>query len=262
MQPNKRAKLDTALKPLIVEPETIQIRAKKANKRTWSDLSQEVGRSRAAVFRHEYTRNKTAEHLDSLHTHGDFQTIPRSTGPDTYELTKHNVSTKASGKAESFGDLLTNLGSRHTGATNAMRVLKGTHVDWELESSNKNPGPKAATAVTLAAEIGISEFSRGGSHALLNAMSGLYLLKHREFTKAEFADPKVGYRGAGQGGAANLRTLQTKGLGEALHLARLRKVYDSHAVKKGGQPWSGKKNDTGFETWLEHKSKKWLQRMK
>lgn len=259
---SRKRKLDEELQDLLPKAEPSQIRVETADARKWRDLSATAQGARAAAFRHQYDLGGgKVRSVVTLHTHGDFNTNPRKESEDSYELSKHNVSTKTEGGAESFGELVTALGNPFSGATNAMRVLKGTHNNYELWHSKKNAEKRAQAAVTLAAEIGISEFSRGGAPAVLNAMSALYLMKRGRMKMEDFSDPKVGYRGAGSGGAARVRALKSEKASSALHLEDLRKEYDSRAVDKVGKPWSGKRNDKGFSEWLEHKSRKWLQRV-
>lgn len=263
MDSKKRKRLSGNLSGFVLKPETVEIRVQKANPYKWSELSSDVSEKRAAAYKHEFTLSNQKESVTTLHAHGDFLTRPVQTGANTFEMQKHNIATSSVDTgAESLDALVGSFGGRRVGATNAMRVLKGTHTQWQLEAAKSNPVPKAEYATTLAAEIGISEFGRGGSHALLNAMSGLYLMKRKNMTKAQFLDPKTGYVGAGKGGAARLRKLQDKTLDHALHIQRLRSVYNTYAVNKVGKPWSGRKNDDGFSVWLEHKAGRWLQRQK
>ncbi len=263
MNNTHKRKLSEALGPMMIEPEPMQFHVVGADGKKWSNLARDAGISRAAAYRHYYARAGTVQHVTTLHTQGDFLTEPVRIDNNTFQVQKHNTSTRTEEEgAESFDALISRFGTRRQGATNAMRVLKGKHEDFELISEGPNPAARARAAVTLAAEIGVSEFNRGGSYAVLNAMSGLYLMKRHAMTKEEFVDPKIGYRGAGKGGAGRVRKLMASEKPEnALHLDRLRTIYDSHAVHKKGKAWSGKANDAGFRIWLEHKSKKWLQRV-
>ncbi|MDX2298269.1 MAG: hypothetical protein NW204_00935 [Xanthomonadaceae bacterium] len=257
MDRKRKSSFDIGMGAIVKKPKPLEITPKLATGKTWSKLSEKAQKHSATVFKHDFTLGDKDLSITTSHLHNDFQTFVHPMGGG-YQLPKFNVSTSPVGeKARTLDDLVGKFGSRHKGATNTMRVLKGKETAWKLIGTSET---RASRAVELAAEIGISEFSRGGTHALVNAMSGLYLMKHSGMTKEEFLDPKVGYRGAGDGGAGRLRQLQKKGLSEALHIGHLRKHYDTTAVNKPGKAWTGKKSDQGFSDWLEHKVTKWTGR--
>lgn len=257
MDLKRKRSFDLALGPVVKKPKPLEIKTRVATGKSWSDLGEKAQKHSATVFKHDYTLGGKVRSITTSHLHNDFQTFVHPSGGG-YQLPKFNISTSPIGeKARTLDDLVGQFGPQHEGATNTMRVLKGTETKWALMGTSKT---RASRAVELAAEIGVSEFSRGGTHALVNAMSGLYLMKHGGMTKGEFLDPKVGYRGAGDGGASRLRQLQKKGLSEALHIDHLRKHYDATAVNKVGKAWTGQKTDDGFSSWLQHKVTKWTGR--
>ncbi|MBL8511706.1 MAG: hypothetical protein JNM52_08675 [Betaproteobacteria bacterium] len=240
-------------------PERHKITSYKADGVGWRTLSDMALERRAIVFRHDFSVNDKNYFLRTAHAHGDFKTKITQEG-SKYYLSKHNVVTSAIGKrAETLNALVGSFGSAKTGATNTMRILKGTHDKWQMGGTLA----EATRGVELGAEIGVSEYTRGGTLGLLNAMSGLYAMKHGQMSKADFIDPAKGYVGAGLGGAKRLRTLAGTGkVTEALHLGKMKEVYDSHASTKVGKPWSGKSASEGFDIWVRHKIDKWTQREK
>jgi hypothetical protein len=182
------------------------------------------------------------------HTHGEFNKRVRSNSLDT-----HNISTSISGDApRSFPKILDDLGNKH-GASDALRVLKGTHLSVGLESGTP---AKRVAAVELASEIGISEYTRGTTNALFDAAINLYRIKRGNLPKADFADHTKGYTGAGKGGAERLRGLGTPKDVADQYEASLKSIYNKHAAKKPGKAWASK----GYNAWLNHKFAKWTKR--
>jgi len=242
---SKRKLSDAPLSQLKFEVETI-----KAGKETWRDLSQEVVDRRAVVVKHEYFSTKLGQNMSVKfsHTHGEFNKRLRSSSLDT-----HNISTSISGDApRSFPKILDDLGNKH-GASDALRVLKGTHLTRGLQSGTPE---KRIAAVELAHEIGISEYARGTTNALFDAAINLYRIKHGNLAKADFADHTKGYTGAGKGGAERLRALGTPKDVSDQYKSGLKSIYNNHAVKKPGKGWAAK----GYSAWLNHKFAKWTKR--
>lgn len=226
--------------------------ARTVNNDKWHDLSKEAQDGRFTAFRHQFTHGDQARSFDTFHKHGDFNTSLKPTGnADEFGTSTHNVATSSS-TAKSMPKLIGEIGSD---TTNTLRVLRGSHSTKQLEGTLDH----AKNSVELAAEIGISEFSRGGTNAILNATSALYLVKHRKLAPEEFADPNKGFIGSGEGGAQRLRALSTKTPGFALH-STLSEVYQTHGSAKTGKAWSGPVSSENFAKWIEHKATKWTQR--
>jgi hypothetical protein len=253
MNDDRKRKFDAVFAPSTKSMPPVKLTKMKAGSRTWSDLSVSISGLHAVALKHTYQApDGTKESMVTTHAHNDFKTGVHNAGGDL-ELRKHNISTSTPDHgASSLGRLVTDMGG-HKGATDALRVLKGNHTKWFL--SGKTDARRKAS-VEMAAEIGISEYARGGTHALINAASSLYLLKHQEITSSEFVDHNVGYKGAGKGGAGRLRAIS--GMSEALDLTRLQKVFKSHAVKK--DKWKADKTSKGFQKWAQHKVNRWKAR--
>ena len=228
----------------------------KAGNKPWRDLSQEVVDRRAVVIEHEYLSTKLGANrtVKFSHTHGEFNKRVRTNSLDT-----HNISTAISGDApRSFPKILADLGNKH-GASDALRVIKGTHKTKGLQSGTPT---KRIAAVELAHEIGVSEYTRGTTNALFDAAINLYRIKHGNLAKTDFADHTIGYTGAGKGGAARLRALSTPEHVAGQYAISLKGIYTKHAATKVGKPWSGKSAAKGYGIWLQHKFTKWTQREK
>ena len=265
MIPSKKRKLDDDIAATLKVPVAKNVRVANANGKSWQNLSGKVAGERALVLNHEYhlsgqpVNPHTGVHdtyeFKTSHTHGDFKTRVVRQGTQ-YFLQKHNIATSQPDQApQKLDKLIARIGDKRVGATDALRVLKGTHVAKGL--SGGSPGARTG-AVELGTEVGISEYMRGGSLALINATSSLYLMKHGEMKRKQFLDPAVGYKGSGKGGAERLRGM-TKAT-DALDLTRLKSVYTTHAAAKVGKPWSGQSTAKGFDTWVRHKVQKWRGR--
>lgn len=264
MSSNKKRKLDDMLgasnTPLQVP--TFTVPKIKVDNQSWSSLSQNAVDNRALVTKHSYKVEGTNNFgkVKLSHTHGEFN--KKVTG--SYEINTHNISTSDLGSSpQSFPKILDRL-STQSGAIDALRVIKGTHLTKGLTGNTLD---KRRAAVELGAEIGISEYVRGSTVALSDASINLYRMKHGEINKSEFSDPKVGYTGAGKGGAERLRTLSTIGEVFSQYSGSLRTIYDNHASQKPSRPWEtglGKKatNEEKFNAWQFHKFNSWTQREK
>lgn len=249
------AAFEKKLKSSVLDVPKVEAKIVDANGRAWSDLAKIAAENSASIFQHDYSKGLAGkkESILTTHTHGDFGTKIVHSGGE-YVLPKLNISTAAhGGKARSLDALAEDI--KEVGSGDVLRVLKGTHVAKGLKTADAG---KRASAVELAAEIGISEYSRGGTNALRNAASALYSMKHGEMKVSEFVDFDVGYRGAGGGGAERLRKL--KGGSDTLHLERLQAIYLKHAVNKPGKAWTGQNTAQGFEAWLTHKVTSWSKR--
>lgn len=228
----------------------------------WSAISQQVVNNRALVTEHKYMAESSGKFgsVELSHTHGEFN----KRVPSSYSITTHNISTSGLGVSpQSFPKILDRL-STQSGAVDALRVIKGTHLTKGLTGSTVD---KRKAALELGAEIGISEYVRGSTVALSDASINLYRMKHGKLTKTGFSDHTVGYSGAGKGGAERLRNLSTIGDVFSQYTGSLRSIYDSHASQKSSRPWEtglGKKatNEEKFNAWQFHKFKSWTQREK
>jgi hypothetical protein len=232
----------------------------------WSDLSQTVADERASVLKHKYKVAGTTKHgsIELSHTHGEFNKRLKASATGDVEINTHNIATAELGRApRSFPKILESISTKK-GATDALRVLKGTHLTKGLTGSTPE---KRQAAVELGAEIGVSEYTRGASAALTDAAINLYRMKHGKLSKTDFADHEKGYTGAGKGGAERLRALGSIVDVFKPYDASLRSVYDSHASIKAKRPWEatlGPKAtaDEKFDAWRAHKFQKWTQREK
>ncbi len=255
---------------VVSRPPAVAVREQTVTQEKWSDITGKVVKKRALVVHHQYGvagTNLTGQ-VSLAYRHGDFKTniVKASTGG--YEIGKHNVSTSGVGSsARSFPTILGSMQGSGRGATDAMRVLKGTHITKGLTSTTKSA---RRAAVEMAGEIGVSEYSRGSNAALADAMINLYRVKHGNLPKADFADHELGYTGAGDGGAARLRKLGTIDSTFEPYQEPLRQIYDRHAAKKPNRPWEANVDTTGmlpkdaedmhYNAWLVHKVTKWTGR--
>jgi hypothetical protein len=121
----------------------------------------------------------------------------------------------------------------------------------------------AKAAVELAAEIGISEALRA-NNGIPHAMASLYLMKRKKMGLSEFLDPKVGFTGAGTGGAENLRLKSEQVFFREAHREKLEKVFAEHTKNKlstPGKEWAkGVEKSDPFLAWLKHKQASWMKR--
>jgi hypothetical protein len=242
------------------EVPTYEVPELDVKRQPWSELAETVSESRVLVARSKYkiSGRKAFETVDTSHTHGEFnKRIDDDTGIET-----HNVSTSMLGSApRSFPKLLQRM-DRVSGATDTLRVLKGTHLSKGLIGDTQE---KRKAAMEMGTEIGVSEYLRGGTNALVDASINLYRMKHGQLTKTNFAKPTVGYIGAGKGGAERLRNLDKPSDVFARHTNSLARIYEAHASSKPNRPWEsslGKKAtpEQKFVAWQEHKFKSWTQR--
>ncbi len=226
----------------------------------WSSLSQSAVDNRALIMRHKYKveSNSKTGYVELSHTHGEFNKIV----PTTSTLATHNISTSDLGKSpRSFPKIMQDI-STVKGATDALRVIKGTHLSKGLTGSTLS---KRRAAVELGPEIGVSEYTRGSAVALTDASVNLYRMKHGNLSKDDFSDHSKGYTGAGKGGAERLRSIKSITATFQPYDGPLRSIYDSHASTKTTRPWeSGLKSSASdqekFDAWRVHKFKKWTQR--
>ena len=147
----------------------------------WSEISDEASTRRALVTHSKYRNANTWKtgYVDLTHTHGEFKKIVST----QYKIQKHNVSTAELGSAaRSFPNIVDRL-SDEPGARDALRVLKGTHLDHGLQSTEKD---ERRAAVELGTEIGVSEYLRGSTIALTDASINLYRVKHGRLAKKRF----------------------------------------------------------------------------
>ncbi|WP_428243245.1 hypothetical protein [Gynuella sp.] len=217
----------------------------------WQDLTAATFKSHATAVTSHYLRphpsgkpgNFNIGWMTSFHAHGNFgHAFNEQSGPNP------NISTQGEDQGAFKHDKLINA-SGPNWAQNTMRVVKGTS---SLNKTLEGTESQAQGAVLLGHEIGISEVGRGGEGALLNAMSAMYLAKHGRMTADQFLDPKVGFAGAGKGGAERLRQIDT--LDKAFHLDSLRTHFDEVASQK--PKWQ----DKSFDDWITHKRSKWVQK--
>lgn len=226
----------------------------------WSTLSNTVASNRSTITSHRYKVAGTTKHgtVELSHTHGEFNKIVPSSG----SLGTHNISTSELGSsARSFPKILGDLSTKK-GATDALRVLKGTHLSKGLIGST---AAKRQAAVELGAEIGISEYTRGSTVALADASINLYRMKHGKLSKSEFTDHNTGYTGAGKGGAERLRSVKSIEAAFEPYDGALKGLYTAHASKKLTRPWEttlGPKatGQEKYDAWRYHKFKKWTGR--
>lgn len=232
----------------------------KIKEQTWSDISSQASASRALVTHNKYRNANTwgTGYVDLSHTHGEFKKVVS----DQYKIQKHNVSTAELGSgARSFPKIVDRLSDEH-GARDALRVLKGTHLEHGLVSTKKD---QRKAAVELGTEIGISEYLRGGTVALADASINLYRVKHGNLAKSDFSDHTKGYSGAGEGGAERLRALKTIVDVFKPYEASLKSIYDTHASVKDSRPWEAglsKKAGTQekYDAWRGYKFQRWTRR--
>lgn len=229
------------------------------NNQSWSALTQHAVDNRALITRHGYANASTGKigSVELSHTHGEFN---KKVG---LEIDTHNISTSDLGSAPRSFPKITARMSQTRGATDALRVLKGTHLSKGLMSRKLS---QRQAAVEMGVEIGISEYSRGTNLALTDAGINLYRIKHGQISLSDFSDREVGYSGAGKGGAQRLRGLGTPANVFEMY-TDLRTIYDDHASQK---PDSKRKWETGlsskasdddkFNAWQFHKFRSWTQR--
>ncbi|QDQ27496.1 hypothetical protein FNU76_14655 [Chitinimonas arctica] len=238
---------------------------------SWQSLAQNVIDSRGAVYRHQYrlaNDMSQKEDVTLAYKHGDFPIKVKEPAPGEFEIPKNNISTGLiDTKARSYPDMMGTFTKGRKGATDAMRVLRGTHLTKGLIGSSAE---KRKAAVELAGEIGVSEYARGSTVALTGASTALYMLKHDAIDTDQFSDPDVGYFGAGKGGAKRIR-----GFNNAVEVfdhydKSLKKIYNSHASKKNVRPWesgldlsgqnAAQRKLTTYNAWKAHKFAKWTGR--
>lgn len=228
----------------------------------WSSISQQVVNNRALVTEHSYMAEGTGKigKVKLSHTHGEFN----KRVSDSLDITTHNISTSGLGLSpQSFPKILDRL-STQSGAVDALRVIKGSHLTKGLTGDTVE---KRKAAVELGAEIGISEYVRGSTVALSDASINLYRMKHGKISKTDFSDPKVGYTGAGKGGAERLRNLSSIGEVFSQYGGSLRSIYKNHASQKTNRPWeqgldNNASDDDKFNAWQVHKFNSWTRREK
>lgn len=247
---------DVSIRVPSYQPNRLKVRAT-----PWSTLSQETVEQRATVTRNYYKVQSTGKivSMDLSHSHGEFN----KRVPMDLELQTHNLSTSEMGSApRSFPKIIDRLSESH-GASDVLRVIKGTHLRKGLRSKD---GEERRAAVEMGTEIGTSEFVRGGDRAVLDASINLYRIKHGNLEAGDFSNHKLGYTGAGKGGAERLRKLgDFDDIMETYH-DPLRDIFDTHASKKQDRPWESglKKNasaSTRFMAWQKHKMDAWTQRV-
>jgi hypothetical protein len=242
---------------------TFELQRVKVTTQPWSTLTNTIVNTRAAILDHQYVvsgqKKKTKQTLSTTHTHGDFQMKV----DDDNSLPKNNISTSVlGGTARSFGAMWDAFPDDQRGATDTLRVLKGTHLKKGLTGSSKDA---REAAVEMGAEIGISEYSRGSNAALSYAAVNLYRVKQGKLTGKEFADHTKGYLGAGKGGAERLRAHTDVYDAFRDQQEDLLDIYKTYASKKTKRPWeddlkAGATADEKFAAWVQHKNKKWQQR--
>jgi hypothetical protein len=246
------------------ETPTFELPRVKVTTQPWSELTQSIVEGRGAVLEHQYVvsgpkKKKPTLTLSTTHTHGDFNTKVA----DDKSLQKNNVSTSVlGGTARSFSKLWKAFPDDPTGATDTLRVLKGTHISKGLTGSTQDA---REAAVEMGAEIGISEYSRGSNSALSYAAVNLYRVKRGKLTGEGFANPAKGYLGAGDGGAQRLRAHTDVYDAFRDHAKDLVDIYKNYASQKAKRPWETglKKGATAadkFKAWVQHKNAKWQQR--
>ncbi|NOT89667.1 MAG: hypothetical protein HOP03_16025 [Lysobacter sp.] len=226
----------------------------------WSEISSEASASRALVTHNQYRNANTWKkgYVDLSHTHGEFKKVVS----DKYKIQKHNVSTAELGSgAKSFPKIVDRLSDAH-GAKDALRVLKGTHLEHGLLSTTKD---QRRAAVELGTEIGVSEYLRGGTVALTDASINLYRVKHGNLAKSDFSDHTKGYSGAGEGGAERLRTIKTIVDVFKPYDGPLKSIYDTHASLKPDRPWETGLSGTPttqekYDAWRGYKFQRWTRR--
>ncbi|MDX2298251.1 MAG: hypothetical protein NW204_00845 [Xanthomonadaceae bacterium] len=226
----------------------------------WSALSQNVVDQRAVVAKHRYKVASSGQTFSAefSHTHGEFN----KRVANTLSIGTHNISTSDLGSSpRSFPKIMQDL-STVTGATDALRVIKGTHLSKGLIGAT--PTQRRA-AVELGAEIGVSEYTRGTTVALTDASINLYRMKHGNLSRDDFSDPDKGYTGAGKGGAERLRAVASIAAAFAPYDAPLKSIYDTHAALKPVRPWEAglrakATEQEKFDAWRAHKFQKWTQR--
>ncbi len=226
----------------------------------WSEISDEASTRRALVTHSKYRNANTWKtgYVDLTHTHGEFKKIVST----QYKIQKHNVSTAELGSAaRSFPNIVDRLSDEH-GARDALRVLKGTHLDHGLQSTEKD---ERRAAVELGTEIGVSEYLRGSTIALTDASINLYRVKHGRLAKSDFSDHTKGYSGAGEGGAERLRAIATVSDAFQPYDADLKHIYTSHASLKPTRPWetglTGKPTkQEKYDAWRGYKFQRWTRR--
>jgi RHS repeat-associated protein len=250
-----------------VAPAELEVKA--VTNETWLALSRRATEGRGVVYEHSYKVGLQTRSLSIVHTHGDFKTRAVK-GGGKVRIRKHNISSsRLGGSASSFPALLATFSTQalaKAGARNALRVLKGTHLtEGLLGGVGAAAAGRQQAAVELAGEIGVSEFSRGSEAALADAAINLYRLKYGNLTKDDWADPDLGYTGAGKGGAGRLRSLATIDQVFEPYLKLLRERYDAYASGKPSRPWeaaagAAADDDSKFASWQHHKYRKWTQR--
>lgn len=227
---------------------------------SWSDISNQASSSRALVTHNKFRNANTwnTGYVDLSHTHGEFKKVVS----DKYKIQKHNLSTAELGSgARSFPSIVGRLSDEH-GAKDALRVLKGTHLKYGLNSLHKD---QRKAAVELGTEIGVSEYLRGGTTALVDASINLYRVKHGNLAKSDFSDHTKGYSGAGEGGAERLRAIKTIVDVFQPYEKPLRGIYNTHASVKDDRPWeTGLSKKAGaqekYDAWRGYKFKRWTRR--
>lgn len=227
----------------------------------WSSLTQQAVDSRALITQHSYKNATTGKFgtVELSHTHGEFNKKVKG------DIETHNISTSELGSApRSFPKIIAKMDLTH-GATDALRVIKGTHRSKGLMSSTMD---ERRAAVEMGVEVGISEYSRGTNLALTDASINLYRVKHAQIGLSDFSDHTVAYSGAGKGGAKRLRELGTVDSVFSQYDASLRQIFDTHAAvkpKSKRSKWeqglpSKASDDDKFVAWQAHKFKSWTQR--
>ena len=254
----KRSREEMLFNAFETRPQPTITRMDVATTDTWSQLVDTAARSGHAVFRFGYQREDPGGdimtgNVSTAHTHGDFNTGLSEIGTDQFALNSLNISTKRLGyKARAHDALFDITGSDKPGVTNIMRVLKGTDQSIKPLYGTKE---QVRGAVEFAAEMGISEMSRGGKVGLLHGMESLYLLKHGTISRKQFLNPKYGFVGAGDGGAARLRKFdQNRKSALRWHKTDLKTRFAE--VQKTKPKWS----DKTFSEWRSHKIEKWSQK--
>jgi hypothetical protein len=95
-----------------------------------------VANERASVLKHKYKAAGTTKHgsIELSHTHGEFNKRLKASATGDVEINTHNIATAELGNApRSFPKILESISTKK-GATDALRVLKGTHFDASLRS--------------------------------------------------------------------------------------------------------------------------------
>jgi hypothetical protein len=262
MSANKKRSLSDFLGPSNTLKDVPQYDVPRIDVQTqqWSNLSQQAVDNRALATNNKYKNAATGKFgfVELSHTHGEFKKIVDK----KLKLDKHNISTAEFGSgAKSFPKIVDRL-SDATGATDTMRVIKGTHLSKGLISTALD---ERKAAVELGTEIGISEYVRGTTAALTDASINLYRVKHGNLAKSDFSDHEKGYSGAGEGGAERLRAYGSIVDVFKPYDAPLKEIYDTHASVKASRPWEKglRKNATDqekYDSWRAHKFTKWTQR--